>query len=84
MSATKSLAIAAVLAVISQHAAAQSVNAEPGYCAQYNPNANCQDTGPGSPCAGPNPRNLTYAAAGQSVGVAGRRQRHHRAPTPIQ
>ena len=84
MSATRLLATAAVLVVISQPAAAQSVNSEPGYCAQYNPNANCQDTGPGSPCAGSIPRNVTYAAAGQTAGVAGRRLRHHRAATASQ
>jgi BA14K-like protein len=28
---------------------AQEVIAEPGYCAQYFPNANCQNLGPGSP-----------------------------------
>lgn len=78
MSVTRSVVTAAIFAVISQSAVAQSVMSEPGYCAQYYPNANCQDTGPGSPCVGPAPRNLAYAAIGQSVGVTGRKPRHQR------
>jgi hypothetical protein len=33
-------------------AAAQRVVTEPGYCAQFYPNANCQNYGPGNPYTG--------------------------------
>ena len=29
---------------------AQAVVEDPGYCAQFYPNANCQNYGPGNPC----------------------------------
>ena len=32
---------------------AQAVVEEPGYCAQYYPNANCQNYGPGNPATDP-------------------------------
>ena len=31
---------------------AQAVISDPGYCAQYYPNANCQNLGPGNPYTG--------------------------------
>jgi hypothetical protein len=31
---------------------AQQVISNPGYCAQFYPNANCQNTGPGNPTTG--------------------------------
>jgi hypothetical protein len=34
-------------------ALAQAVVEEPGYCAQYYPNANCQNYGPGNPVTDP-------------------------------
>ena len=41
---------AALLAVaLGSHANAQAVISEPGYCAQFYPNANCQNYGPGNP-----------------------------------
>jgi hypothetical protein len=33
-------------------AKAQQVISEPGYCAQFYPNANCQNKGPGNPYTG--------------------------------
>jgi hypothetical protein len=33
---------------------AQAVISEPGYCAQFYPNANCQNRGPGNPYTDPN------------------------------
>jgi hypothetical protein len=32
--------------------AAQEVISDPGYCAQFYPNANCQNLGPGNPYTG--------------------------------
>lgn len=44
------LAAAAILAfAIAGPASAQQVIYNPGYCAQFYPNANCQNRGPGSP-----------------------------------
>jgi hypothetical protein len=47
------LAAAAVLAfALASPAMAQEVIYNPGYCAQFYPNANCQNKGPGSPYDG--------------------------------
>jgi hypothetical protein len=43
---------AAALAVMTAPAMAQQVMGEPGYCAFYYPNANCQNKGPGNPYTG--------------------------------
>jgi hypothetical protein len=43
---------AAALAVMTVPATAQQVMGEPGYCAFYYPNANCQNKGPGNPYTG--------------------------------
>ncbi|HLG84866.1 MAG TPA: hypothetical protein VKY22_28000 [Bradyrhizobium sp.] len=39
----------ALLAALSSQAHAQAAVEDPGYCAQYYPNANCQNYGPGNP-----------------------------------
>ncbi len=49
MSYPKLLATAVVLSVIGAPAMAQQVVSEPGYCAFFYPNANCQNKGPNSP-----------------------------------
>ena len=47
------LAAAAILAsALASPAMAQEVIYNPGYCAQFYPNANCQNRGPGSPYTG--------------------------------
>jgi hypothetical protein len=47
------LGAAAILAsVLASPAMAQQVIYNPGYCAQFYPNANCQNRGPGSPYGG--------------------------------
>jgi hypothetical protein len=49
----KLLGAALVLAAaITTPILAQEVVYEPGYCAQYYPNANCQNIGPGNPIYG--------------------------------
>jgi hypothetical protein len=40
------------LALIAAPAMAQQVMGEPGYCAFFYPNANCQNKGPGNPYTG--------------------------------
>jgi hypothetical protein len=42
-------AAALAAAVSATPALAQAVIDDPGYCAQYYPNANCQNLGPGNP-----------------------------------
>jgi len=94
MSVGKSLALAAVLSVISIPAMAQAVISEPGYCAFFYPNANCQNKGPGNPYTdggyyrgGYYPSGYAYGGApyaGQTVGVAAPKARTRRAATRMQ
>jgi hypothetical protein len=87
MPACKLLAIAAILSFASVPAMAQQVISEPGYCAFFYPNANCQNKGPGNPyTGGGNYQSGYYAngglsAPGQTVGVAPPRQRAPRTAT---
>jgi hypothetical protein len=46
-------AAAIATAAFATPALAQAVIEEPGYCAQYYPNANCQNYGPGNPATDP-------------------------------
>jgi len=78
MSTYRLLAAAAVLSVLTGPAMAQPVISEPGYCAFFYPNANCQNKGPGNPYTDPNYQRGQNAAAWsdhQTVGVAPRRVR---------
>lgn len=53
MTRFKILGAAAILAsALASPAMAQEVITNPGKCAQFYPNANCQNTGPGSPYTG--------------------------------
>jgi hypothetical protein len=53
MTRFKILSAAAILAsALASPALAQEVITNPGKCAQYYPNANCQNTGPGNPYTG--------------------------------
>jgi hypothetical protein len=79
MSTYRFLAAVAVLSALSGPAMAQQVIYEPGYCAFFYPNANCQNNGPGNPYTDPNyHRNVNQgyvSAPGQTVGVARKRTR---------
>ena len=61
---------AALVAASATPALAQAVIEDPGYCAQFYPNANCQNLGPGNP----------YTDGGYYRGVSpnvnARRERH--------
>jgi hypothetical protein len=62
---------------------AQQVIYEPGYCAFFYPNANCQNKGPGNPYTDPNYQRGTIQndrtwSSGETVGVATNRLRAHR------
>ena len=84
MSVSKLLAIVAILFLVGAPATAQQVISEPGYCAFFYPNANCQNKGPGNPYTGSYQRNLAYdgmSAGGQTVGVAPAKPRSYRAAT---
>jgi len=56
------LGAAAALAAMTAPAMAQQVMGEPGYCAFYYPNANCQNKGPGNPYTDPRRFNQGYFA----------------------
>jgi hypothetical protein len=63
MSAIKLLGAAAILVAANAPALAQQVISEPGYCAFFYPNANCQNKGPGNPYTG------SYQRSVQSGGM---------------
>jgi hypothetical protein len=61
---------------------AQAVIDNPGYCAQFYPDANCNNLGPGNPYTDPNyyyRRGASTWEGGQTVGVAPAAplERHH-------
>jgi hypothetical protein len=82
MSTSKLLGAAATLLVITAPAMAQQVISEPGYCAFFYPNANCQNKGPNNPYTGDYQRRIGQNegmwSGDQTVGVAGKRSRIHR------
>jgi hypothetical protein len=63
-------ALVAAAALASPVSAAPRVVTNPGYCAQFYPNANCQDYGPGNPYTG------SYQAGVRGGPYAG--MRYHR------
>jgi hypothetical protein len=79
MSISRLLIVAAALALIVGPAAAQQVISEPGYCAFFYPNANCQNKGPGNPYTGDYQRRISQGdaipGADQTVRVV--RKRSH-------
>jgi hypothetical protein len=85
MSTSRLLGVMAVLStVIVTPVTAQPVMTEPGYCAFFYPNANCQNKGPGNPYTDPNYRRNGGQSSGpypstETVGVAPKRPRS--APT---
>ena len=78
MSSSRLFAVVAVLSSLSATPVlAQAVIQNPGYCAFYYPNANCQNKGPGNPYgryALPAAQG-NYWSGGETVGVASRRSR---------
>jgi hypothetical protein len=76
-------AVAVLSAAIATPVLAQQVISEPGYCAFFYPNANCQNKGPGNPYTDPNyQRGIAQSdrmwSSGETVGIAGKRSRTHR------
>jgi hypothetical protein len=93
MSTFKLVGAVAILPIaIATPALAQQVISEPGYCAFFYPNANCQNKGPGNPYTDPNyQRGAIYRgtvyndrawSSGETVGVAPKRSRTHRSGSP--
>jgi len=84
MSTFKLLGAVAILSTaIATPALAQPVISEPGYCAFFYPNANCQNKGPGNPYTDPNYQRRSAGndgtwSSGETVGVVGKRARTHR------
>ena len=84
MSTFKLLGAVAILSTaIATPAPAQQVISEPGYCAFFYPNANCQNKGPGNPYTDPNyhrsaGQNNPMWSSGETVGVTGQRSRTYR------
>jgi hypothetical protein len=80
MSIPRLLGTAAALAMFAAPAMAQQVISEPGYCAFFYPNANCQNKGPGNPYTDSNyQRRLSHGdptfGADQTTGVVRKRPR---------
>ena len=72
---------AALSAITMAPALAQAVISEPGYCAFYYPNANCQNKGPGNPYTDPYANRgvaPSYWSSGETVGIAAKRPRLYR------
>jgi hypothetical protein len=89
MSTFKPFGAAALLLAFAAPAAtpalAQQVISEPGYCAQFYPNANCQNKGPNNPYTGSYQRNVQNDgmwSGDQTTGVAVKRSR--RSATRVQ
>src|SRR6516164_8975232 len=84
MSSLKLFTAAILASVIATPVLAQgAVVCEPGYCAQFYPNANCQNEGPGNPFTDPNWRSHggglgAVQAPNSTVGVARKRPPSHR------
>ena len=82
MSSFKLFTAAILASVAATPGLAQEVIYEPGYCAQFYPSANCQNSGPGNPLD-PNWRHdgggwSAVWAPNSTVGVARKRPPRHR------
>src|SRR6202158_839764 len=84
MSTFKLLGAVAILSTaLAAPVLAQQVISEPGYCAFFYPNANCQNKGPGNPYTDPNAQsgaaqNDRMWSSGETVGIAVKKARTHR------
>ena len=80
MNTLKALGAAALLVAASTAAPAiaQEVITNPGKCAQYYPNANCQNYGPGNPYRGPYSYQHGWRNGYAWYGAPSYRWHHHR------
>jgi hypothetical protein len=72
------LAAAVLAAALTSPAGAQEVIYNPGYCAQFYPNANCQNKGPGNPYTGRYYRGRHNGYAAMAPRTWRHRHRHYR------
>jgi len=70
----KTVGAVVLAAAFAGQAHAQAVVEEPGYCAQYYPNSNCQNYGPGNPL---------YPGSWVPAGPAGTYQGPYAAAPPV-
>jgi hypothetical protein len=83
MSILRLIGAAVILSVLgAAPALAQQVISEPGYCAFFYPNANCQNKGPGNPYTDPNYRSY-YAGSYGDATVAAAPKRRVRKPATM-
>ena len=82
MSTSRLLGVMAVLSTaIVTPVTAQPVISEPGYCAFFYPNSNCENKGPGNPYTDPNFHRNQGAqgwSSGETVGMAPKSTRAYR------
>jgi hypothetical protein len=80
------LGAAVACAMMTAPATAQQAMGEPGYCAFYYPNANCQNKGPGNPYTGDAWVRLNQGSAtpGSPAAVRVVKKRAHRSLTSMQ
>jgi hypothetical protein len=76
-------AVAILSTALATPVLAQQVISEPGYCAFFYPNANCQNKGPGNPYTDPNyqrgaAQNDRAWSSAETVGVVRKKARTHR------
>jgi hypothetical protein len=83
MSRYRFVGAAAALAVMTAPAMAQQVISEPGYCAFFYPNANCQNKGPGNPYRDTPQFNQAYGMPNAPAAAAPKRKRAHRSQTSM-
>ena len=70
------LGVIALLSALASPASAQHVISNPGWCAQFYPNANCQNYGPGNPYTSYGWRRA-YAYSGHPRSYWGHRHRRN-------
>jgi hypothetical protein len=71
-------AVAIAAAVSATPVAAQAVISDPGYCAQFYPDANCQNLGPGNPYTGDYQARRNWQDNYAYMAQPGSHVRHHR------
>jgi hypothetical protein len=81
MSRLKLIAATILASVVATPVLAQEVISNPGYCAFFYPNANCQNKGPGNPYTDPDWRSwASDQVSNSTVGVVRKRASRHRSP----
>jgi hypothetical protein len=79
-------AVAILSSLSATQTLAQAVIQEPGYCAFFYPNANCQNKGPGNPYGNYQqpPAQANDWSGGKTVGMTSKRSRAYRSAARVQ